>query len=436
MPTFISPARRGLAVQRILPLLPAEVLQDVAAFLHDLSRSSRPPNLMRDLDALLQRPALHQWVASQDHDQSECQAALVACFMRMVCQRRDRLMAHYVRRLVREIRKIVRGAAATIRLTHDPEFRAALAPSCAFSAALSQFGPLAVFFVQSIARAEWAWDALVDAASIPRHVQAFGWLPREDGLYPTLRFLLTAQCPGRFHPHALLYSPLARYLVDQGLAQRVHVVQMSCPRCGYWGTVQACPSCGLPLRADKRRWLLATAFVERSTFVRLSRGRQALLLEDRPAFARPRDNPTPAERTTHPEQDPGEQASRRAMKDLALRAVRHLLDALRDPGRPHLRCLVLWAEAARLEDPGLLLSPRGQDEDVAQALIEALIAPEVSGRAQRLPRMNRWIHELAPRVNPHDDIPLTGTQMASGLARLRRKFMNALSALAREQFWD
>jgi len=416
--------------------MPAGVLQDVAAFVNDLSGSSRPPNLMHDLDALLQRPDLHQWVASQDHDESESQAALVACFMKMVCQRRNCLMAHYVRRLVQEIREIVRGAAATIRLTHDPEFRAALAVSSSFAAALSQLSPLAMFFVQSAARAEWAWDALVGAASVPQHVQAFGWLPREDGLYPTLRFLLIAQCPGRFRPHALLYSPLARYLVDQGLAQRMHVVQMSCPRCGYWGTVQACPNCGLPLRADVRRWLLATAFIERSTFVRLSSGRQALLLEDRPAFARPHDHPMPAERTTHPEQDPGEQVSRRAMKELALRAVREMLDALRDPGRPHLRCLILWAEAARLDNPGLLLSPRGQDEHVAQALIEALIAPEVSGRAERLPRMNRWIRELAPRVNPHDNVPLTGTQMASGLARLRRRFMGAVSPLAREQFWD
>lgn len=436
MPTFISPARRGLAVQRILPLMPAGVLQDVAAFVNDLSRSSRPPNLMHDIDVLLRRPTLHQWIASQGQHESESQAASVACFMRTVCNRRDRLLTHYVRQLVREIRKIVRGAAPTIRLTHDPEFRSALMSSSSFAAALSQLTPLAMFFVQSVARAEWAWDALVGVASVPGHVQAFGWLPREDGLYPTLRFLLVAQCPGRFRPHALLYSPLARYLVDQGLAQRVHVVQMSCPGCGYWGTVQACPNCGLPLRTDVRRWLLATAFVERSTFVRLSSGRQALLLEDRPAFARPHDRAIPAERISQPEQDPGEQVSRRAMKELALRAVREMLAALRDPGRPHLRCLILWAEAARLENPGLLLSPRGQDEDVAQALIEALVAPEVSGRAERLPRMNRWIRDLAPRVNPHDNVPLTGTQMASGLARLRRRFMGAVSTLAREQFWD
>ena len=63
MSTFIPPAHRGLVVQKILPLLPAEVLQDIAAFVQALSRSPQPSDFMDDLQSLLQRPSLRHWVS-------------------------------------------------------------------------------------------------------------------------------------------------------------------------------------------------------------------------------------------------------------------------------------------------------------------------------------------------------------------------------------
>ena len=433
MSTFASPARRGLAVRERLPLLPPEIVADILSFLRAADSPPRP-NLMRDLDSLLTRPLLGDWSAAQSRP-DDARAALVAQFIRTVCDESPALLSAYVRRLLPDIQEIVRSAAPTIRLTHDPEYRSALSGRASLPIVLSSFGPLALFFLRTVARSEWAWEVLLDASSPPPRVQPFGWLPQADGLRSTLRFLLIGQCGRAFRPNALLYSPLARYLIDQGLAQRVHVLRTDCPACQYWGDAPTCPNCGQPLQAAVRPWLLATAYIEQCTFLETPNRRRVILLDDRPILDRPRAEVVNVDlRPADDRLPPPALGELRQMKRLALQAVTRMLDLFRDQDKPRLKPLILWAEAADLDDPSVLLAGP-PDPPVADALIEAIIAPEIPDRSARLPRMNRRLVELASRYRQADSQPFTGNQMGANLVRLRRQFMDILQGLVRGGLW-
>lgn len=177
-----------------------------------------------DILGLLNAPAVRAHVLEDWRGKGVARWAAVASrFVAEVRQRDSVLLGRYVRDLIPCVAGAVAPAVRMFRLPRGGDFHRAVNDPRREDLRLSLLGPLALFFLESVARAEAAWDVLVEPENAPARPAAFGWAPSLDSLTAAMRLLLTGQAGRRLRGKALMYSPLARYLLELGLVQRVAV---------------------------------------------------------------------------------------------------------------------------------------------------------------------------------------------------------------------
>jgi len=430
MPKSSTPARRGFAVQQIRKMMPGHVAQEIERHIR-LLRDHPGVGLLHDLTSLFGRPVIDSWVHNGAYPPDDTRAAITSRFLQRVWDTAPGLMADYIQRMLPLVAKVVRTTVGIFRLNADREFRAAL--STHDPNKMSLLVPLAVFFLQTVAKAQWAWNVLVDPSEAPRRSHPYGWAPGADNLSWMVRFLLLGQCDNHFRGNALAYSPFARYLLHQGIVHRVEVWRTVCPACGYYGTAENCPNCRQATRVEVRQWLLARAHLALCRFQTFPGGRTVVVVDEQNVTqsAERVQDASGDRRTQQQSSRPQEDADRLRMRRMARKAVDLTLAKLLGGEPDCLKYIVLWAEAAGLADPSVLLPGLpAADDSIADALVEALIQERVGKRSERLPRMNRWLVELAARLKIADLIPFNGSQMGASLRRLRLRFLEILREIA------
>ncbi len=430
MPKSSTPARRGIAVQQIRKMMPGHVVQEIERHIH-LLRDRPTGGLLGDLTSLFDRPIIDAWVHGGAYPSDDAKAAITSCFLQRVWETAPGLMADYIQRMLPLVAKVVRPTMGVFRLSADREFRAAL--SARDPDKMSLLVPLAVFFFQAVAKAQFAWDVLVDPSEAPRRNQPFGWAPDKDNLTWMIRFLLLGQCGNRFRGNALAYSPLARYLLHEGIIQRVEVWRTVCPACGHHGATDTCPNCCQATRVEVRQWLLSKAYLALCRFQTLPGTRLAVVLDEH-GQAQKAERMQEASRDLRTQRQtagPQENAELLRMKQLARKAAQLLLAKLLARDEDSLKYLILWAEAAGLADPFVLLAGLpSADDSIVDALMEAMVLSRVSNRSERLLRMNRWLVEFAARLKIASVVPFNSNQMGASLRRLRLRFLEIFREIA------
>jgi len=418
-------AARGAAVRAVLPEVPSHLRRGIDGAVRRRSDDGGG-ELVVDLLGLLACPAPRGFVLNdRRRDSTDLWAALASLYVAASWRLAPRLAGRYVLDLVPVVAWAVRPMAATMRVDRRSELWLAASDPRRKALRLSALGPLAIFFLLSVARTELAWEALVDASEAPRRRQAFGWAPGLNSLAATVRYVLTGQSGRRFRRKALLYSPLARYLRHLGLVQCVPMVRGR----GAGGPRTA----DAPAR-QAGRWLLGCEYLARcASGIRRNGHRVALVDETRsPAEHLDPQQAASDARTERRAPAPEEEVDRLEARRRAIGAAKLMLQEYTRGNAVRLKRLLLWAHAAGLKRPEVLLaSPSAHDERTWAALIEALLADRVADRAAGVRRVNRQLPLLAARLGVAPCTPFTTTQFGTYMTRLRRHYRAALRQVGR-----
>jgi GNAT superfamily N-acetyltransferase len=333
-------------------------------------------------------------------------AATASQFVAQVRESNSALLGIYIRDLLPCVARTVAPAASMLRLPRRDDFHLAVHDPRRDDLRLSLLGPLAMFFLESVARAEVAWDVLVEPQNVPARAGHFGWALALDSLAAAMRLILTGQAGRRLRGKALMYSPLARYLLELGLVQRVAVAPRADGTGGgrrllsgqYISCAQghACVS-GLVLEdtTPPPSWELEETAVDRRT------GRRV---------------PTPQENLELIE-----------VRDRLLAAARTLVGRYADPARPQIKRLAMWAHAADVVTTDLLCSPESLSEEILASLVEAALRRRT--RHTSIRQLNATIRQrdFASRIAP--STPVTASQCRTYLSRIRQEFRSELGQL-------
>ncbi|MHC4984217.1 MAG: hypothetical protein ACYTF6_13755 [Planctomycetota bacterium] len=393
-------------------------------------RSDYRSCLTYDLQTVLGSPPVRRWVLNDDFYTSQSLwAALVADFADNTWKKSSELTGRYIRAIVPTVKEVVRSVAGIVRLGWDHDFRVALSGHSDESTRMALFAPLATFFLQSLGRGEVAWDILVEPKYRPRRVRPFSWVALSDGLYSAVRFLLTSQAGRGFLPKAFLYSPLSRYLQQMNVAKRARVVRSRCPKCGEYFARGLCPNCEVHTTETVKTWLLSTNYLERCEYRMLSGGHRVVAPSAPRAGERPVRLADVAEdlRTGRRAGTIGRKPGDFRADTLARQGARMVVAALRRKRTVHFKQLLLCAELAGLDDARPLfydLPPA--DSVIWDALAEALLERRIGQRARRVETLNRWLPLVAAQAGVEKWTAFTENQVGTYLARVRRRFMDAL----------
>jgi hypothetical protein len=252
-PARFCPEVRGWAALRLVSFVPAEVREAVETW----GTAEPGACYRRDALRLVSLPrcvgwSRQMWAAVPALGVAAGPAALVRLWTARLL-RAGGAIGPYWPRLVHSIWRIARPAVEMAGIGARGRRRAELVHEVAV--------PLALVFLKSVAAGRQ--DVRLLEAGDPDRPDGppFGWAPGVDSFRAVARYLLLGQVPGRFRPHALLFSPLALVLRQAGLAVPVAQWRVRCPRCRTsWpraGGPAACPHCGGSLVARQVRWLVA-----------------------------------------------------------------------------------------------------------------------------------------------------------------------------------
>ncbi len=431
-------ASRGRAVRHIVPSLPPTITDRIE---RDVCRRGRslgrgPGGLVADLERLLAGPLVADWMATQPAPlRKDFAAAVTSRFIGRVWTAAPGLAAEYVDGLLPAVIGAARSVAGMCRLNWDPEFRRSVASDAPLDVQRSLFGPLAIFFLQSISRTALAWDVLLDPEECPARSRPFGWVPSAEGFHSTLRGLLTFQGRRTLKQGAVLYSPLGAYLVHLGMAKRVSAVRWLCPACGRSGGSLTCPACGNVRERRIRTWLLSSRYLSRCPII-LPEGceRTVVAGEVGTLEARPPLKTVRRDRRTRCEVEPPEAVLRRrrivaACHAAARRLVRDLAEGTVTPLKLLSVCVELAQPEGPLESIGQILA---SENGCWATLAEAMVAPRMADRERHVARINRRLPALAEELGVGGSPPMTESQFGVYLTRLRGRYLKLARRLAAE----
>ena len=348
-----------------------------------------------------------------------------------VWNRAPGLLAAYVRALTDPVGRVLHPAAKTMRLDYDCELKGALSCRGAGDERLSLLGPLALFFLASVARHRMAWEVLVgtdrsDAAP-------FGWAPTVEKIDWTLRALLLGQGGRRFRPNALIYSPLAHYLVDLGAVQRVSILVRRCP-CGALVRNDVCARCGGPGEETVVRRIFSKRYLAHCD--RRIVGNKVVIVPPsrfRGAHSADRLVDLPAA----PDQDAQRDVDWPSARRIALQAGSNMLRAfIRAPVRAIKQIAVCAAIADAADACQWLVQPPRIDEPVMARLVDHLLAERTSGRDRHVRIANHHISRLASRLDVSAWRPTNSGQFGVQLCRIRRRFVDSARQVLRRPSCD
>lgn len=429
-----APRQRGLKVRTLRQSIPLSVRSDIDRAVVDpiLPGLDCPRSMIRDLHNLLVRPHVRQWVLSLDQCSQDLWAAIVSDYMEQAWRRQPDLAGRYIQWLLPTVAEVIRSVSGMVRLEWDADFREALAVRGDAQIQLELLGPLAVFFLQSLARGEAAWDTLVEPEQVPPRLLPFGWAPLADGLRPTMRFLITGQCGETFKRKAFLYSPLSIYLQSLGVAERVLTLRHVCPTCREAWLGSSCPSCGSDLINQSSPWLLAKAYLQRCQGRFDDEGRRLVLLGSLVQVDPAGLDSHCDLRTGRSHVLPEDMAERHYWNNLMRQQALAMVQEFLGDGKTHVKQLALCAELAGVADPRRLLEEMASPDDATplERLIETLLEPRIADRAERVERMNRRLPVIAISLGAEHWTAFTEIQFGVYLGRLREQFLRPFKGQA------
>ncbi len=386
--------------------LPEHVRRQVAAHVWILGRSigRADTSLTSDVLCLLNCPAVRAYI-SEDWPASGIArwAAVSSAFVADVRNSVPLLLAEYVRDLLPCVALVVAPAADMFRMAHANEFRMAARNQSLTHLRLSLLGPLALFFLESVARAHFAWDVLVEPCNAPSRAAPFGWAPSLDFLPAVLRFALMGQVGRRIRRKAMLDCPLARYLVEMGLVHPVAVPQAA--------------------GSNDNRWLLSGEYISSCAGTVGPKG--ALLVCD-PAEPSSDEayEPVIDRRTGRRIPSPQEELEVMEARNRLLAAARSLVGRYVSSPKPQVKRLALWAHVADVDPVVLLSPPESLGEDVLAALAEAALRRRA--RQASPGQLNAAMREPALAIASGGTATFTSAQCRTYLTRLRQEFRSEL----------
>jgi hypothetical protein len=413
---------RGQSIRQQLLELPSHIRQSIESYVKRLCIGQRsvvtlpqPRSLIQDVMGLLAVPCIRMFVLSDSQSNARW-AAITGVFVHTISHDLPALLAEQVYSLLPSIAGIIKPILGLFRMGLRNDFRLAIEDASQGDLRLSMLGPLAIFFLNSLARAELAWEYIVEEANRPKQPKAFGWAPSIEPLNSALRRALLGDAHHRPKPKALLYSALARYLIELGLIHRVTVVQS--PAWSSQPTGDANDSPG-----HNSLWALSGEYIS-SCQSRM--GKCVILLEHLKGASQPKIEELVVDyRTNRRATDPPEELeSAEAMSQLAS-AVRRLICRYLNPSRSQWKRLVLWAHAARI-DPLALLSSETPDERRTASLLDVLLSPSV--RHCSVLELNNSLATLPPETGAGTASVFTDQQVRTYLSRLRQDFKDMFDA--------
>ena len=170
--------------------LPPAVSRQIGTYVGILSEESQRDvlSLSADILGLLNAPAVRAYVLEDWRGKGVARWAAVASrFVAEVRQKESLLLGRYVRDLLPCVAGAVAPAVRIFRLPRGGDFHRAVNNLRRDELRLSLLGPLALFFLESVARAEAAWNVLVEPENAPSRPAAFGWAPSLDSMTAAMR---------------------------------------------------------------------------------------------------------------------------------------------------------------------------------------------------------------------------------------------------------
>mgnify|MGYP005842797945 CR=1 FL=1 len=361
--------------------------------------------LEADALGLLNGPAIRAFVMEDWERQGAARwAAVTAAFLRHVKHELPALYGQYVWQLVPCVAATVSPLIGLFRMGPGNEFRLAVRDRQREQLRLSMLGPMALFFLESAAQGHLAWETLVESENAPAQSTPFGWAPTLDPLPLSMRLALLGYTGRAIKRKALLYSPLARYLIELGMLQRVNVQRDSA-------------------RSRDNRWLLSEEFVARAGG---GSNPLPLMIEIQPPSPWEADEAAVDLRTGRRAPTPAELVELAEARNRLLAAARSLVGRYAAAPRPQVKRLALWAHVADVDPADLLASPQSLGEEVLAALAEAAIRRRC--HASRLHQLNAALGGLASTDQRPRTVAFTSAQSRTTLTRLRQEFRQELGA--------
>ncbi len=413
---------RGQFVKDLLTELPEPVMEQVHFHVEQLKRSKPASrcSLAADIMGLLNWPAVRRYVLANHEMSSDVRwAAVTSRFVAHVRTFAPDILGDYICDLVPHIARMLSPVVGMFRMGAGNEFRQAVCDSRQEHLRLSVLGPLSMFFLESVAGASLAWDVLVGPDDAPAVERPFGWAPSVDSLSAALRMAILGQMSRSIKRKALIYSPLGRYLMGQGLLHRVPV-SFDSPSSGADSNSLATAARDGDRSAG--RWLLSEEYLMQcgsACAISPSAAR-------RPVHAAPweADQVIVDRRTGRTAMAPDDELELIEIRHTVLACVKKLLDVYNNPARRQSKRLALWAYAAKLDPTGLVDQPQALEDETLAALAEVLLSPRLSGH--RVDEANQVLEHQAPNRSSRERTQFTAAQLRTYLSRLRSDFRGLL----------
>jgi len=400
-PSIVPLHQRGPLVAAAKRDLPDQVRRGIDLYVRLLAGLTirHSVSLERDVLGLLGSPAVRSYVAVRPSDVDEVRwAAVASCFVAEVRDQSPSLYGRYVCCLVPQVARAAASVVNLFRMGSHNEFRRAVKGRRQDQDRLSWLGPMALFFLESVGRAQVAWDVLVEPGQTPAAPRAFGWAPGVDSLAAAMRFILLGQAGRQLRRKALLASPLAACLKGMGM---VHAV-------------------GNPAAETEGRgrdWLLSTEHLMHAA----GAAERVLFLDESAGAARwVSEEATVDGRTGRRAAAPQEELELAEARSQLLGVTRALIGRYAEYPHRQLKRLALWAYVAEVDPAALLSPPELLDETVLSSLAEAAIRRRT--RRCSLDDLNALLQGLDSEEGGSAGAALSSAQSRTYLSRLRQEF--------------
>jgi len=421
---------RGQEVRELLAGFPVHVERSIRRYVRHIDRRpTRRHAFVSDMAGLFELPAVRAYLLwdCRGSDMNRW-AACAAIFIRAVDGNGSDLLGRYIIDLIPLVTRIVRPVLRSLRVSPRSELWQATYPRYARTLGLSLFGPLALLFFRTVACGKIVWNIVADR----KHPEArpFAWVPGVEGLYTVLRFLLLGQIGKVFHRNALLYSPLAVYLIDQGLARRARCLRLNCPGCDLGGSPGGCGGCHRVALKDAGRWLLSGEYVSNCKRSCLP-GKEPMVILDQPLYVSAYwkiDETAADRRTGRYVLSPPEELVMAEGIERALSAVGDLLNCYASAASPRLKRLAVWATVAGVDPAGLLCDPTDLDDETLLALLVGATRQRVTERQAATDQANYLLRWLCGRTGRDFPGRMTSDNFAVDLVRLRQDLRHEVRA--------
>jgi len=261
-----TPWMRGEVVREIRPdavrCLSDALERFAARRVQGLRNPDASRNFRADARRLVRLKACRDWVEDIQRRRAglvrcDAEAAIVSVYAGVVTTRSNGLYGAYSRFIGNRLEHVLRPTLRAIHLyMADDELRREV------------IDPMADHFFDALTRCESDPNRLPswpeDGRNLPK--RPYAWTPGCDPLRTSLPLLLIHQAGKVQWPNALLECPLAFHLLGAGLADVVKIERPYCEICKRYLPEtflhKSCPDCGRTLAVRRRRYLLATSWIE------------------------------------------------------------------------------------------------------------------------------------------------------------------------------